>query len=89
MMVSETLVYGVAALVPLVICFGVARAGHVRTAWLLPGGIAVMTLAFVFLGIRLGTEAATGAGVVRSILHLGLPAIVGGILGIVLGRRRA
>jgi len=85
----DSLVYGVAALVPFVICFGVARAGHARTAWWLPAGIGVLTIAFVFLGFRLGADAPTGAGVVRSVLLLGVPAVVGGIAGVLLGRRRA
>ena len=86
---STILTLVVAFGVPFAICFGVARAGHVRTAWWLPAGIAVLTVAFVALGYRLGTDAATGAGAVRSILLLGVPAAVGGVAGILAGRRRS
>ena len=79
----------VAAAVPFGICFAVARAGHARTAWWLPGGILAITLAFVVLGLRLGSEVSTARDAVLSILSLGLPAFFGGVLGIVLGRRRA
>jgi hypothetical protein len=79
----------IAAAVPFGICFGLARAGHARTAWWLPAGIAVLTAAFVVLGYRLGTDAATGAGAVRSLLLLGIPAAVCGAAGVLLGRRRA
>lgn len=86
---SDLLFHVVAAAVPFAICFGVARAGHVRTAWWLPGGILAVTLAFVLLGLRLGTELETAAGAIQSILILGLPAALAGVAGIFLGRRRA
>lgn len=79
----------VAFAVPFAICFGVARAGRARTAWWLPGGILAITLAFVVLGLRLGTDVSTASDAVLGIVLLGLPACLGGVLGILLGKRRA
>jgi hypothetical protein len=88
-MTSAFLPLVVAAVLPFAICFGVARAGRARTAWWLPGGILAITLTFVVLGLRLGSEVSTAFDAVRNILALGLPAALGGVLGILLGRRRA
>lgn len=81
-------VHAVAFLVPLTISFGLARAGHVRTAWRLPAGIFVLTLAFVVLGVMLAQDVQTAPGVVLSIALMSVPAILGGVLGTLLGRRR-
>jgi hypothetical protein len=88
-MESTILPLAIAVVLPFAICFGLARAGHAKTAWWLPAGIAVLTATFVVLAYRLGTEAATGAGAVRSLLLLGVPATIGGAAGVLAGRRRA
>lgn len=89
MMSSGIVTYAVAFLVPFALCFGLARAGHARAAWRLPIGILVLTLAIVGLGLFLGTEVETGPSAALGVGLLSLPAILGGALGILLGRRRA
>jgi hypothetical protein len=81
--------HGLAFLVPFVICLLLARRGHARTAWWLPGGILVMTLMFVGAGVWLSGEIQTGIGAARSLALLAAPAILGGVAGILLGRRSA
>ena len=81
--------YGLAFLIPFLICLVLARRGHARTAWWLPGGIFVMTLMFVAAGVWLSGEMQTGFGAARSLGLLALPGIVGGVAGILLGRRGA
>jgi hypothetical protein len=81
--------YGIAFLVPFVVCLLLARRGHARTAWWLPGGILVMTLMFVGAGVWLSGEIQTGVGAARTLGLLSAPAILGGVAGILLGRRSA
>ena len=63
--VSAWLFYGIAFLVPFLVCLLLARRGHARTAWWLPGGLLVMTLMFVGAGIMLSGEMQTGIGAAR------------------------
>jgi hypothetical protein len=81
--------YGLAFLIPFLVCLILARRGHARTAWWLPGGLLVMTLMFVGTGIWLSGEMQTGIGAARSLGLLSAPAILGGVAGILLGRRSA
>jgi hypothetical protein len=83
------LTYGLAFLIPFMVCFFLARRGHARTAWWLPGGILVMTLMFVGAGVWLSGEMQTGTGAARSLGLLAVPGIVGGVAGILFGRRGA
>lgn len=83
------LMHAGAFVLPFALCLGLARAGHARTAWWIPGGILVLTGAFVVLGILLGSEIQTGAHAVMGLVLLTAPAVLGGTAGIVLGRRRA
>jgi hypothetical protein len=83
------LAYGIAFLLPFVVCFLLARRGHARTAWWLPGGLLVMTAMFVGAGVWLSGEMQTGIGAARSLGLLAVPGIVGGVAGILLGRRSA
>ena len=83
------LAYAVAFLLPFVVCLLLARRGHARTAWWLPGGLLVMTLMFVGAGFLLSDEMQTGFGAAWSIGFLSVPAILGGVLGILFGRRGA
>lgn len=75
--------------VPFAVCFGVTRAGHARKAWWLPGGILAVTAAFIVFGLRSGADSGTTAGAIQSLLLLSAPAALGGVAGILLGRRRA
>jgi hypothetical protein len=86
---SAWLYFGFAFLLPFVICLLLARRGHARTAWWLPGGILVMTLMFVGAGVWLSGEIQTGIGAARTLGLLAVPGIVGGVAGILLGRRSA
>jgi hypothetical protein len=81
--------YGLAFLLPFLVCLILARRGHTRTAWWMPGGLLVMTLMFVGTGIWLSGEMQTGIGAARSLGLLSAPAILGGVVGILLGQRRA
>jgi hypothetical protein len=83
------LAYGAAFLLPFLVCLVLARRGHARTAWWLPGGILVMTLLFVGAAVWLAAEMQTGFGAARSLGLLAAPAIIGGVAGILLGRRPA
>jgi hypothetical protein len=87
--VSAWLFYGIAFLVPFLVCLLLARRGHARTAWWLPGGLLVMTLMFVGAGIMLSGEMQTGIGAARTMGLLSAPAILGGVAGILLGRQNA
>jgi hypothetical protein len=81
--------YGGAFILPFALCLGLARAGHARSAWWIPGGILLLTAAFVALGIMLGSEIPTGAHAAMGLVLLTAPAVLGGTAGILLGRRRA
>ena len=73
---------------PFAICFLLARRGHARTAWWLPGGILVLTGLFVALAMRLGQDVQTGFAAAQTLGAMAVPAVLGGSLGILLGRRR-
>jgi integral membrane sensor domain MASE1 len=81
------LAFSLAFLLPLLVCLLLARRGHARTAWWLPGGILVMTLFFMGVGVWLSGEMQTAFGAARSLGLLSAPAILGGVAGILLGRR--
>jgi hypothetical protein len=81
--------YGLAFLLPFLVSLTLARRGHARTAWWLPGGIAAMSVLFVGMGLVLGQEMQTGPGAAMSLGLLSVPAIIGGVAGILIGRRRA
>ena len=78
----------VAFTLPFAVCFLTARRGHARTAWWLPGGLLAMTLLFVAMGVALGGEMPTGPAAAASLAGLGIPAVIGGVIGILLGQRR-
>ena len=81
--------YLAAFVLPFAICFALARRGQARAAWWLPGGLFVMTLLFVAMGVALSGEMQTGLAAAGSLVTLGLPAILGGVAGILMGRRKA
>jgi hypothetical protein len=78
-----------AFLVPFVICLFLAREGHVRTAWWVLGGILVMTMMWVFTAISLSGGVETYIQAAGVLGLAALPSIVGGVAGILLGRRSA
>jgi hypothetical protein len=89
MTASPFIAFAIAFALPFALCFLLARRGHARTAWWLPGGILVMNLLFLAMGIALSGEVQTGFAAAMSLVTLGAPAVVGGALGILLGRPRA
>jgi hypothetical protein len=48
-----------------------------------------MSVLFVGMGLVLGQEMQTGPGAAMSLGLLSVPAIIGGVAGILIGRRRA
>ncbi|MGE5199409.1 MAG: hypothetical protein ACM3H9_07190 [Rhodospirillaceae bacterium] len=82
-------VHALAFLLPFAVCLLLARRGHARTAWWLPGGILAMTLMSVGAAVWLGEEMQTGFGAARSLALLSAPAMLGGVAGILAGRRLA
>ena len=82
-------VYAVAFIVPFLISLVLARRGHARTAWWLPGGIVVMSGVFIGMGYMLGREMQTGPAAAWSLGLMAAPAIIGGVAGILVGRRRS
>lgn len=83
------LLHAGAFVLPFALCFALARAGHARTAWWVPGGILLLTTAFLALGFWLGSEVQTGPHAMLGLLVMTVPAVVGGAAGILTGRRRA
>jgi hypothetical protein len=81
--------YLAALVLPFAICFALSRRGQARTAWWLPGGLFAMTLLFVAMGVALSGEMQTGLAAAGGLVTLGLPAVLGGVAGILLGRRKA
>ena len=80
--------HAVALLLPLMVSFGLARAGQVRAAWLLPMGLLVLAAGFVGFGLMLGEDVQAMSGAVSTIVTLAAAGIVGGVAGVLLGRRR-
>lgn len=81
--------HAVAVLLPLMVSFGLARAGQVRVAWLLPMGLLVLAAVFVGFGLMLGEDVQAMSGAVSTIGTLAAAGILGGVAGVLLGRRRA
>jgi hypothetical protein len=79
--------HAVALLLPLAVSFGLARAGQVRAAWLLPMGLFVLAAVFVGFGLMLGEDLQAMSGAVTTIVTLAAAGILGGVAGVLLGRR--
>jgi hypothetical protein len=80
--------HAVAFLLPLVVSFGLARAGQVRAAWMLPAGLLLLSAVFVGFGFLLAQDLDTGIGAVTSVLTLSAAGVLGGVAGALLGPRR-
>jgi hypothetical protein len=79
------LIFGIALALPFGVCLWLARKGEARRAWQVPGGLAVLTGAAALWALWLdGSEASRGAFGVVAVATL--PAILGGVAGILAGR---
>ncbi len=85
---SAAVSLAIAFALPFALCFYLARTGQARNAWWIPGSLVLVTVLFGLAGARLAADVPTVSGAAWALGTMSVPAILGGIAGILLGPRR-